>query len=88
MQGCESLEDAVVSLALALTRKVIPPGGKVFLENRKVTNMKELREAWENWMAGRQKGNFYKAWISSGLGENSRVWWVEVYKACGDRREG
>ncbi len=72
MQGCESMEDAVVALAMALTRKMIPPGGKVFLENRKITRMEELREAWEHWMAGRQKGNFYKAWISSGMGESSR----------------
>ncbi len=69
MQGCESMEDAVVALAMAMTRKVISLGGKVFLENRKITRMEELRETWEH---GWQKGNFYKAWISSGIGESSR----------------
>ena len=69
LQGCESLEDAVVALAMALTRKVIPPAGKVYLEGKKVQKMEDLREAWETWLSGRQRGNFYKTLMSSKMGE-------------------
>ena len=50
LQGCESVSEAILALAMAFTRRVIPPGGKVFLENKKITTMGQLREAWEDWM--------------------------------------
>ena len=41
LQGCETVTDALLALSMAFTRKLIPPGGKVFLENRKITCMGE-----------------------------------------------
>ncbi len=60
IQGCESIKECAVAMATAITRNIIPPSGKVFLEGKKMSTMKELRDAWETWMAGRLKGNFYK----------------------------
>ncbi len=57
LQGCLTLEQCVVALAVALTRKVIPQAGKIFLETRNVGSVQDLRKAWETWMSGRQKGN-------------------------------
>ncbi len=65
LQGCSSREDCVAALAAALTRRVIPPGGKVFLEGKKLTKLEDIRDAWETWMSGRMKGNFYKVLGSS-----------------------
>ncbi len=67
MQGCGSVKECVVALATALTRNVIPPSGKVFLEGKKMETMEDLRDAWETWMAGRLKGNFYKPIGSTGV---------------------
>ncbi len=65
-QGAKSIEDCVFALAMAITRQIIPSRGKIFFENRSVSNMRELREGWCNWMSGRLKGNFFKM-----LGGNS-----------------
>ncbi len=66
IQGCESVKECAVAVATALTRNVIPPSGKVFLEGKKMERMEDLRDAWETWMAGRLRGNFYKPIGSSG----------------------
>ncbi len=55
-QGARTVEDCLFAHAMALTRQVIPSSGRVFMENRKVTNIRELRESWCEWMAGRMKG--------------------------------
>ncbi len=63
LQGCATLDQCVLALAVAVTRRVMPQPGKVYLETKSITNLKELREMWETWVAGRQKGNFYKPWM-------------------------
>ena len=80
LQGCTTHEECVVSLATALTRKVMPQAGRVYLEGREIQSAEGLRDAWETWMSGRQKGNFYKPWMGDFVGERSgfRI----------DRREG
>ena len=35
--------------------------------------MRELREAWCDWMSGRQRGNFYKMLGSSNSGDGGRA---------------
>ncbi len=65
LQGCSTLEECVGALAAALTRRVIPPGGKAFLEGKKLSKLEDIRDAWETWMSGRMKGNFYKVLGSS-----------------------
>ncbi len=65
LQGCSSRDDCVAALAAALTRRVIPPGGKVFLEGKKLSKLEDIRDAWETWMSGRMKGNIYKVLGSS-----------------------
>ncbi len=55
LQGCMTLEQCVVSLAVALTRKIIPQAGKVYLESKKIESMEDLRDAWE------EKGEFSQA---------------------------
>ena len=74
-QGAKSVEDCVFALAMAITRQIIPCGGKVFMENRTVTSMRELRECWCNWMSGRMKGNFLKmlGGSSGGSGRSGKV---------------
>ncbi len=74
LQGCNTLEECVGALAAALTRRVIPPGGKVFLEGKKLSKLEDVRDAWETWMSGRMKGNFYKVLgsISEGGGRSFR----------------
>ncbi len=80
LQGCMTLEQCVVSLAVALTRKVIPQAGKVYLETKKIETVEDLRDAWETWMSGRQKGNFFKPWTSSfGSEGRSRLWQSESH---------
>ncbi len=87
LQECQTLEEAVVALATALTRRVIPPGGKTYLEGKKFTSMEGLRDAWETWMSGRQKGNFYKPLISSGMGGVSRTFGGGVSSNGGSERQ-
>ena len=43
----------------------------MFLENRSINSMEELRAGWVDWMSTRVKGNFYKAQGSSVNGGNS-----------------
>ena len=69
LQGCTTHEQCVVSLATALTRKVMPQAGRVYLEGKEIKSAEGLRDAWETWMSGRQKGNFYKPWMGEFVGE-------------------
>lgn len=100
LQGCSTLEECVVALAAALTRRVIPQGGKVYLEGRKLTKFEDVRDAWETWMSGRMNGNFYKTLGSvsesesrsfsgfrGGYGESSgsRVGGVVTCFTCGEK---
>ncbi len=70
LQRGTSKEDCVVELALAYTRFVMPQDGRVFLRGRKIETMKNLMVAWEEWLAGRQPGNFYRPRVS-GYGSGS-----------------
>ncbi len=70
-QGCKSIEECMLAMALAVLRRSLPQGGKAFLEMRKISEWGELREALEDWMSGRQRGNFYKP-LGSGPSEASR----------------
>ncbi len=69
-QGCTSVEDCALAIGLALLRKVLPQSGKAFLESRKVKDWDELRESVEDWMSGRQKGDFWKP-LGGGPSESS-----------------
>ncbi len=68
-QDAKSVEDCVFALAMAITRHVIPSEGKVFLENKTMSNLRELRDGWNEWMSGRAKGNFYR--MLGGSGDHS-----------------
>ena len=59
-QGSKSIEECMLAIALAVLRRSLPQSGKAFLEMRKIGEWKELREALEDWMSGRQRGNFYR----------------------------
>ncbi len=72
LQGCLALEECVVALAAALTRRVIPPAGKTYLETRKLKTMEDVRDSWEVWLSGRMKGNFFRPLVSAGVGGPSR----------------
>ncbi len=54
------MDQCVLALATAVTRRVLPQPGKVYMETKSIKSLKELREMWETWVSGRQKGNFYK----------------------------
>ncbi len=84
LQGCVTLEQCVVALATALTRRVMPQAGKVFMESKKVASMEDLRDSWETWMSGRQKGNFYKPWMSE-FGAERKVYRSEQKDGFGSR---
>ncbi len=71
LQGCKNVGDCRVSIALALLRKVLPQGGKAFMETRKVSEWGELRDGLEDWMSGREKGNFFRP-LGGGPSENNR----------------
>ncbi len=43
-QGCKSLDEGVLAIAMALTRRVLPQSGKMFLENRVVKNWGDYHE--------------------------------------------
>ncbi len=70
-QGCKSIEDCRLAIALALLRRVLPQGGKAFMENRKVSEWGELRDSLEDWMSGREKGNFFRP-LGGGPSEYTR----------------
>ncbi len=59
-QGCKGVEDCMLAMALAILRRNLPPSGKAYLEMRKIGEWEELRDILEDWMSGRQKGNFYR----------------------------
>ncbi len=59
-QGCKGVEECMLAIALAVLRRNLPPSGKAYLEMRKIGEWGELRDALEDWMSGRQRGNFYK----------------------------
>ncbi len=60
-----------MAIVLALTRKVLPQSGKVFMETRRIKNWGMYWDALEDWMSGRQKGNFFKP-LGGGYSEGSR----------------
>ncbi len=70
-QGCKSINDCGVAIALALLRRVLPQSGKAFMETRRVSEWGELRESLEDWMSGREKGNFFRP-LGGGPSENTR----------------
>ncbi len=70
-QGCKSIEECGLAIALALLRRVLPQCGKAFMETRKVSEWGELRESLEDWMSGREKGNFFRP-LGGGPSENTR----------------
>ena len=70
-QSCETLDEGVLAIALALTRRVLPQCGKMFMENRSIKSWGDYREALEDWMAGRQRGNFFKP-LGSSFAEGNR----------------
>ncbi len=80
LQGCETLDQCVLALAMAVTRRVLPQPGKVYMETKSIKSLKELREMWETWVSGRQKGNFYKPWLGDFSSERRGF--------RGDTREG
>ncbi len=84
LQGCETLEQCVVALATAVTRRVLPQPGKVYMETKPIKSLKELREMWETWVAGRQKGNFYKPWLGE-VGTERRGFRGDVREGYGGR---
>ncbi len=70
-QGCRSIEECRLAIALALLRRVLPQGGKAFMETRKVSEWGELRDSLEDWMSGREKGNFFRP-LGGGPSDNTR----------------
>ncbi len=70
-QGTKTIEECMLAIALAVLRRSLPPSGKAFLEMRKIGEWGELREALEDWMSGRQRGNFYRP-LGSGPSEVNR----------------
>ncbi len=70
-QGCKSIGDCRLAIALALLRRVLPQGGKAFMESRKICEWGELRDSLEDWMSGREKGNFFRP-LGCGPSENTR----------------
>ncbi len=70
-QGCKGVEDCMLAMALAVLRRNLPPSGKAYLEMRKIGEWGELRETLEDWMSGRQRGNFYRP-LGSGPSEVTR----------------
>ncbi len=77
-RDCESVEDCTVAAALAVLRRVLPESGKMFMDGKKIKNWRDLRENLEDWMSGRQPGNYFKS-IGS-LSENSS----RGYRASGN----
>ncbi len=69
--GCKGVEECMLAIALAVLRRNLPPSGKAYLEMRKIGEWGELREALEDWMSKRQKGNFYRP-LGSGPSEVTR----------------
>ncbi len=41
LQGCETLDQCVLALATAVTRRVLPQPGKVYMENKPIKSLKE-----------------------------------------------
>ncbi len=70
-QGCKSIGECRLAIALALLRRVLPQGGKAFMESRKICEWGELRDSLEDWMSGREKGNFFRP-LGCGPSENTR----------------
>ncbi len=70
-QNCTTVDECVLAIALALLRRVLPQSGKTFLELRRLDSWGSLREALEDGLSGRQKGNFYKP-LGSGEGQFQR----------------
>lgn len=59
-QGAVTRNDYVFALSLAMSRHVLPPTGRVFLENRGVSDLDGLRNAWDDWRSGRDPNNFFR----------------------------
>ncbi len=74
--NCKTVSDCIAALAAAYTHRVLPMTGRCYFESRDVVTMADLRDAWELWLSGRQKGNFYRPLVSgngsgsSGSGSN------------------
>ena len=84
-QGAKTVEECTFALAMAITRQVIPSGGRVFMENRSINNLRDLRDCWCDWVSGRQKGNFYKMMGSSNGGDGVRLGKVVRDSGSGSR---
>ncbi len=86
-QGSKSIEECMLAIALAVLRRSLPQSGKAFFEMRKIGEWGELREALEDWMSGRQKGNVYRP-LGSGPSEASRGYRGTVEKESWYGRTG
>ena len=86
-QGSKSVEECMLAIALAVLRRSLPQSGKAFLEMRKIGEWGELREALEDWMSGRQRGNFYRL-LGSGPSEVNRGYRGTVEKESWYGRTG
>ncbi len=71
-RGCNTVEDCTVAVALAVLRRVLPESGKVFVDAKKIGEWGNLRDALEDWMSGRQPGNYFKSLGSGPTDSSSR----------------
>ncbi len=69
-QECNSVEDCTVAAALAVLRNCLPESGKTFIDAKKIGKWGVLRESLEDWMSGRQPGNYFRS-LGSGPVESS-----------------
>ncbi len=60
-QGCKSVEEVLLAFGLSFLRKRWPESGKAYLESKSITKWDELRDAMENWVSTREKGNIFRA---------------------------
>ncbi len=59
-QRCKTVSECIFVLARAITRQYLPNSGRLFLENRQISDKEELREGLDDWLSTRMKGDFFK----------------------------
>ncbi len=58
--GCKTVEDVRLALAVMGSRRLLPPDGITALHSKSPANLTDLSRFWEEWMASRHPGNFYR----------------------------
>ncbi len=87
MQGCETKEEVALAYFQALSRKILPPEGRTYMENKAIKTRKDWEDAWADWQAGRKNGDYTVPMGSPDVISERKPYRSEGYRGGGSERD-